>query len=158
MSNIEKKQTTVTDIQTNFHSAKAVIFYDFHQVEDRDIYRLKRDLKKVGGYWKVYKNNLVIKALSNYPLQLKRANAFVFCNEDEYKPLGILARFNKEYPNIKRFHGGIYEQKLIDSSLLEKWASLPSKDILISTLCYYLNWQTRRLLDVLEKLKETKIK
>ena len=63
---------------------------------------------------------MVIKALSNYPLQLKRANAFVFCNEDEYKPLGVLARFNKEYPNIKRFHGGIYEQKLIDSSLLEK--------------------------------------
>jgi ribosomal protein L10 len=50
MSAIEKKQTTVTDIQTNFHVAKAVIFYNFHQTEDRDIYRLKKDLKKVGGY------------------------------------------------------------------------------------------------------------
>jgi ribosomal protein L10 len=63
---------------------------------------------------------LVIKALPNYSLQLKQANAFIFCNEDEYKPLGVLAKFNKEYPDIKRFHGGIYEQKLIDSSLLEK--------------------------------------
>jgi hypothetical protein len=51
---------------------------------------------------------------------LRQANALIFCREDEYKPLNILARFNKEKRGLKRFHGGIYEQKLIDSSLLEK--------------------------------------
>ena len=60
------------------------------------------------------------KALPNYPLELKQANAFIFCQEDEYKPLNILNQFNKKYSNIKRFQGGIYEQKIISNTLLEK--------------------------------------
>jgi ribosomal protein L10 len=44
-----KKQAVVQDIQNNFHNAKAVIFYNFHQAEDRDIFRLKKQLKEVGG-------------------------------------------------------------------------------------------------------------
>jgi hypothetical protein len=63
---------------------------------------------------------LIEKALPNYSLQLQQANALIFCQEDEYKPLNILARFNKEKRGLKRFHGGIYEQKLINGSLLEK--------------------------------------
>jgi len=72
-------------------------------------------------------------------LKLQQANAFIFCQEDEYKPLNILNQFNKEHPNIKRFHGGIYEQKLVENTLIEKWANLPSKEVLLNTLCYYLN-------------------
>ncbi|CAJ0926629.1 21602_t:CDS:10 [Entrophospora sp. SA101] len=60
--------------------------------------------------------------------ELKKANAFIFCHQDEYKPLSILHQFNKENADIKRFHGGIYEQKLISNELLEKWANLPSKE------------------------------
>jgi ribosomal protein L10 len=125
-------------------------------VETRELFRLKKELKKVGSKWKVYKNNLVMKALPNYSLELQQANAFIFCWEDEYKPLNILNQFNKEYSNIKRFQGGIYEQKLVVNTLLEKWAGLPSREILISTLCYYLNFHTRRLANVLEKIKATK--
>jgi large subunit ribosomal protein L10 len=158
MTSFNQKKIIVQEIQDNFN-AKAVIFYNFHHgVENRDIFQLKRELKKVGSHWKVYKNNLVKKALPSYPLELKQANAFVFCQEDEYKPLSILAQFNKEHANIKRFQGGLYEQKLIDSFLLEKWANLPSQEVLLSTLCYYLSWQTRRLINVLEKLKENKVK
>lgn len=60
------------------------------------------------------------KALPDYSLELKQANAFIFCQEDEYKPLSILNQFNKERSNLKRFQGGIYEQKLIANTLLEK--------------------------------------
>ena len=150
-----QKQAIVQVIQSDFQHAKAVIFYNFHHVENREFFRLKKELKKVGGYCKVYKNSLVEKALPTYSLELKQANAFIFCQEDEYKPLSILAHFNKEYSNIKRFHGGIYEQQVIADTLLEKWANLPSKEVLINTLCYYLNFQTRRLVNILEKIKAT---
>lgn len=156
MSVSPKKQALVQDIKNNFHHAKAVIFYNFHHAENRELFRLKKELKKVGSQWKVYKNKLVEKALPDYPLQLKEANAFIFCQEDEYKPLSILNQFNKEYGKIRRFRGGIYEQKLVADALLEKWANLPSKEILISTLCYYLNFQVRRFTNILEKIKLTK--
>ncbi|MEG7978387.1 MAG: hypothetical protein NY202_00205 [Mollicutes bacterium UO1] len=99
---------------------------------------------------------MVEKALSDYSLQLKQPNAFIFCQEDEYKPLSILVQFNKEHTSIKRFRGGIYEQRLVESILIEKWANLPSKEVLISILCYCLNFHTRRLVNVLEKIKLTK--
>jgi len=98
----------------------------------------------------------VEKALANYSLQLKQANAFIFCQEDEYKPLNILARFNKKHSGIKRFQGGIYEQQLVENVTIEKWANLPSKEVLLNTLCYYLNFPTRRLVNILEKIKSQK--
>ena len=151
-----QKQATVKIIQNDFQQAKAVIFYNFHQAENRELFKLKKELKKVGSHWKVYKNKLVEKALPNYSLKLKQANVFIFCQEDEYKPLSILNQFSKEHSSIKRFHGGIYEQKLVVDTLLEKWAKLPSKEILISTLCYYLNFHTRRMINILEKIKSAK--
>jgi large subunit ribosomal protein L10 len=156
MSSLDQKKVLVQDIQNNFNNSKAVIFYNFHQTENREIFRLKKELKKVGSHWKVYKNNLVKKALPDYSLQLKQANAFIFCREDEYKPLSILNQFNKKHSNIKRFQGGIYNQQLVENTLLEKWAILPSKEVLLNTLCYYLNFHTRRLINILEKTKSTK--
>jgi hypothetical protein len=58
--------------------------------------------------------------LPTHSLKLQQANAFIFCQEDEYKPLSILNKFNKKYSGIKRFQGGIYEQKLVANALLEK--------------------------------------
>jgi len=157
MSATSQKQVVVQNIKNDFQQAKAVIFYNFHQAENRELFKLKKELKKVGGHWKVYKNKLVEKALPAHPLKLQQANAFIFCQEDEYKPLTILNKFNKEYSGIKRFQGGIYEQKLVANTLLEKWANLPSKEVLMNTLCYYLNFHTRRLVNVLEKIKSTKV-
>jgi ribosomal protein L10 len=97
-----------------------------------------------------------MKAIPDYSLNLQNANAFIFCQEDEYKPLNILQKFNKRHDSIKRFHGGRDEQKLVNSELLEKWANLPSKEILINTLFYYLNFHTRRLINILEEIKSTK--
>ena len=97
---------------------------------------------------------MVEKALPAYSLELKQANALIFCQEDEYKPLSILRQFNQEHSSIKRFQGGIYEQKLVTDTLLESWAKLPNKEVLVGNLCYYLTWQTRRLIKILEKTKD----
>jgi ribosomal protein L10 len=120
MRSHKQKGLIIRDIQNNFQQAKAVIFYDFHQAENEEIWQLKKELKKTGSCWKVYKNNLVKKALPKFGLPLQQANALIFCYEDEYKPLNILARFNKKDPHLKRFHGGIYNQNLVTNMLLEK--------------------------------------
>ena len=148
----KKKTIIIQDIQNNFQQSKAVIFYNFHQVENEQIFQLKKELKKTESLWKIYKNTLVKKALPTYSLELQKANAFIFCQADEYKPLTVLSQFNKEYSTIERFQGGIYNQRFVDKVLLEKWADLPSKEILISNLCYYLHWNLRKLVKVFEKI------
>ncbi|CAI2162440.1 10713_t:CDS:2 [Funneliformis geosporum] len=86
--------------------------YDEYQVQE-----LERQLAEAEAE---YREKYVKKALANYPLQLQQANALIFCQEDEYKPLSILNRFNKEHADIKRFQVGIYEQKIVESNMLEK--------------------------------------
>ena len=50
MSASSQKQALVKDIKNDFQQAKAVIFYNFHQAENRDIFQLKKELKKAGSY------------------------------------------------------------------------------------------------------------
>ena len=47
---IIQKQKVVQEIQTNLHSSKAIIFYNFHHIDNEKLFALKRELKKVGGY------------------------------------------------------------------------------------------------------------
>ncbi len=49
MTATSQKQAVVQNIQSDFQQAKAVIFYNLHHDENRDIFQLKKGLKKVGG-------------------------------------------------------------------------------------------------------------
>jgi ribosomal protein L10 len=44
-----QKKAIVQEIKNDFQQAKAVIFYNFHHVETRELFRLKKELKKVGS-------------------------------------------------------------------------------------------------------------
>ena len=50
MSPINRKKLGTQEIQNKFQNSKAVIFYNFHQVENEDIFQLKKKLKQVGSY------------------------------------------------------------------------------------------------------------
>jgi len=45
-----QKQALVKTIQNDFQQAKAVVFYNFHQAENRELFKLKKELKKVGSH------------------------------------------------------------------------------------------------------------
>lgn len=50
MPDTSKKQAVIQDIKSNFQNANAVIFYNFHQAENRDLFELKKKLAKVGSH------------------------------------------------------------------------------------------------------------
>jgi ribosomal protein L10 len=45
-----KKQVLVQSFQNDFDNANAIIFYNFHHVENREIFQLKKELRKVRGH------------------------------------------------------------------------------------------------------------
>ena len=53
------KQKIVQEIKSNLQSSKAVIFWNFRYVDNEKIFALKKELKKVGGFFKVYKINQI---------------------------------------------------------------------------------------------------
>jgi ribosomal protein L10 len=53
-------------------------------------------------------------------VDLKQANALIFCQKDEYQPLKIINDFDLEYHGKNKINGGIYEQKFISGVTLEE--------------------------------------
>jgi hypothetical protein len=50
---------------------------------------------------------LVKRALTNKKdLELKQANALIFCQQDEYQPLKILNKFDQEFYEKSKIRGG----------------------------------------------------
>lgn len=132
---ISQKAELVREIQTNWANSKAVIFYDFHHIDNEELFQLRKKLRKVGSLWKVYKNNLIKRALTEpkEDWKVQQANALIFCQSEEYEPLRILNQFdqaNREKSSIKE---GWYQQKRISGSTLTNWAQLPSRDELLWT-------------------------
>jgi large subunit ribosomal protein L10 len=104
---IIQKEKIVQEIQNNLQNSKAVIFYDFHHIENENLFLLKKNLKKIGGFWKVYKNTLIKRALSSKKdLEFQQANALIFCQNDEYQPLKILNDFDQENFEKSKIKGG----------------------------------------------------
>jgi ribosomal protein L10 len=123
MSIINKKKETVNDLQINFERAKSAIFYNFHNIENREIFELKQKLSNLNAFFKIYKNNLIKKSLEkNFSFskeELEGANAIIFCNGDEYSPLKVLEKFGKNHPSsFNRLKIGIYNEKKINSGSL----------------------------------------
>ncbi|RHZ36840.1 50S ribosomal protein L10 [endosymbiont GvMRE of Glomus versiforme] len=156
---IIQKEKIVREIQTNLQNAKAVIFYDFHNIDSESLFILRKDLKKTGGFWKVYKNTLIKRALtSKKDLEFQQANALIFCQKDEYEPLKILNKFDQENFEKSKIKGGWYEEDYVSGKILTEWAKLPSKTELLQTLCYYLQWHLRKLTYLLEEIQKKKEK
>jgi ribosomal protein L10 len=47
---IIRKEKIVQEIQDNLQKSRAIIFYNFHHIDNEKLFVLKKDLKKVGGY------------------------------------------------------------------------------------------------------------
>ena len=154
------KQKIVQEIKSNLQSSKAVIFWNFRYVDNEKIFALKKELKKVGGFFKVYKINLVKRALEKQEnLDFQQPTALIFCQADEYQPLQILGKFEQEnyeekVPNakLKKIEGGWYENNFVAAETLQQWAKLPSKKELLQTFCYYLQWNLRKLSALLHSI------
>jgi len=154
---IIQKEKTVQDIQAKIRDSKAVIFYNFHNIDNEILFILKKDLKKANCFWRVYKNTLIRRALTNKKdLQFQQANALIFCQKDEYKPLKILNKFDQEYFEKNKIKGGWYEKNYVPGQTLSQWAKLPSKSELLQTLCYYLQWNLRKLTYLLGEIQKKK--
>lgn len=45
-----QKEKIVQEIQTDLQNSKAIIFYNFHHIDNEQLFALKKELKKFGGF------------------------------------------------------------------------------------------------------------
>ena len=153
------KQKIVQEIKNNLQNSKAIIFWNFRHVDNEKIFALKKELKKVGGFLKVYKITLVKRALDKQDLDFQQPTALIFCQADEHQPLQVLNKFEQENygekgtnTKLEKIEGGWYGNNFVSAETLQQWAKLPSKKELLQVFCHYLQWNLRKLTSLLHSL------
>jgi len=137
----EQKQKTIKDLEEKIEKQKSAVFIDFSKVNSKDIFALRKKLKKADCVLKVAKKTLLKIAFGdknkeiwqkieeNAPGQL----AIVFGIKDEIAPAKITQQFTTENENLKIL-GGIFQSKFIDKAEVVFLSAIPSKEELLARL------------------------
>jgi len=161
----EQKIKQIKDVKDKISNQKSIVFVDFAKVPSKDMFNLRRDLKKEGCNLKIAKKTLIRKAfgqsnisfwnkiVSSVPGQL----ALVLGIEDEITPCRIVNKFAKDHESFKIL-GGIFESRFVDREKVLVLANLPSRNELLSRLVGSISSSMTNFVRVLDKIKEEKEK
>jgi len=134
----EKKKKIVADLKEKIKKQKAIVFVNFTGVKAREMFELRKKLKKENSLLKVAKKKLIQLALKESDIDLGVENfegeiGLVFGFADEIFPAKLVYQFSKENPRLK-IVGGIFGKKFYDERETIELAQLPSKEELLARI------------------------
>jgi len=156
---IEQKAGVVAEIKERFENAKSVVMFDYRGLSVSEVTDLRRKLREVGADYKVYKNTLTKRATDELNIDfgdsLAGPSAISF-GTDELSIVKVISDFAKEHDALE-LKVGIVEGKVASLEDLKRYASIPSRDTLLTMLAAGLMGTVRDLsicLDLYSKEKE----
>ena len=133
---LEQKQQVIDEIKDKVENSSSVVLFDYHGITDSDIKELRIKLKEAGADFKVYKNTLMARAFNDLKFdfneQLNGPSALAF-STDQVAPIKILSQFSKDHPTIA-LKIGVIDGEVADIDVLKQYASLPSRETLLTQL------------------------
>ena len=142
-ANLEAKKLVVEEIKEKFSKAKTLAFVDYRGLTVAEDTALRKKFRESGCEYKVYKNRLMLKALSDLGIEcpakfLEGTTAVAIGYHDEVAPAKIVCSCAKETKKmVIKF--GILNGVSVDAKNIEALAMLPSKEELIAKLLGTLN-------------------
>lgn len=151
--NLEQKKSEVTEIQNGFAAAKSAILVDYAKVKCAELVSLRRKLEPVGGEFRVVKNTLAKRALSNVGIsalddKLKGQTAVIWSKSDPVSSAKIVSEFQKTNETFI-VKAGLLDGKVLTPANVKDLASMPSKEELLSKLLSLINAPATRLLQTI---------
>lgn len=155
---IEEKSKVVSEIKDRLQEAKSVVLFDYRGLSVAEVTELRRKLRDNGSDYKVYKNTLTRRAVEESKLGLEDyltgPNAISF-GTDELSIVKILSDFSKEHKALE-LKAGIIDGKVANAEELAKYASIPSREGLLTMLAGGLIGTVKDLSIALNLLAEQK--
>ena len=142
-ANLEAKKVLIEEIKDKIKRSKSITVVDFSKVTVAEDTKLRRDFRKAGADYKVYKNKLMVRALKELGVefnedQFQGLNAVAFSYKDEVSAPKVVVDNATEIKKLEiRF--GFVDGKLASKEELETLAKIPSREVLISMLLGTLN-------------------
>lgn len=144
---LEKKQAVVNEIVENVKKSSSIVFFEYRGLSVGELTELRHKLRKNDAELKVYKNTLTKRALDNLEInlddELKGPKALAF-GKDVVVPIKILSDFAKNHPALE-MKVGIVEGKITGINVLNKLATIPSRETLLTMLASGMTASVRNL-------------
>jgi large subunit ribosomal protein L10 len=154
------KEESLASITELLKKARGVVFSEYRGLTVKQLDNVRNTLRKENVSYKVVKVTLLKKALNALGINsdgLKYSGpiAMAISDEEDTTPARVLKSMIKENPQII-FDGGIFNQELVGADMVNKLASIPSKQQLLGQLVYVLTGNVRSLLYALNGIKDKK--
>lgn len=130
------KQETINEIKNNISNAATYVLFDYRGLTDGESKELRRKLRETGSDYKVYKNTLMARAFSDLNVDIDASlvgpSALAF-GTDQIAPIKVLTDFAKKHQALV-LKVGVVDGVISDTTELQKLASIPSREGLLTML------------------------
>ena len=136
---LEQKQKLVAELSEKIGKAITGVVVDYSGTTVADDTALRKELRENNVEYFVVKNTLLGRAVDGTELEgmkevLEGTTAIALSNEDYTAAARILCNFAEKHENFK-VKSGFLDGKLVDVETIESLAKLPSKEVLLATVC-----------------------
>ena len=140
---LEKKKAQVAALSDRIKNSCAGVVVDYKGINVADDTKLRKELREAGVVYTVVKNSILARAAESIGMELDSSvfegTTAVATSEDDYvaaaRILNTFAEKNKNF-NIK---SGYLDGEVIDNAKIVSLAKLPSREILLATVCNAFN-------------------
>lgn len=133
---LNEKKVIVSEIIDNIKNNESVILFQYQGLTVAEMSELRNKLNEVNANVKIYKNTLLSRALDELKLSmdgfLEGPNAMLF-GKTLLEPIKIIADFAKEHEKLN-IRVGIISGDVADINTIKEYASIPSRDGLLTML------------------------
>ena len=133
---LEAKQKIIDEIKERVENSKYVVLFDYRGITDSEAKELRIKLRESNADYKVYKNTLMSRAFDDLKVDVKESlvgpSAFAY-SDDQIAAIKVLTEFAKEHPALV-LKVGIVDGEIADKAKLAEYATLPSREGLLTML------------------------
>lgn len=156
---LEAKQKVIDEIKEHIENSSSIVLFDYRGITDSDAKELRVKLREADSDYKVYKNTLMARAFNDLNIDLNEnlngPSAFAY-SKDQVSAIKILSDFAKQHEALS-LKVGIVDGEIADKSKLNEYATLPSREGLLTMVASGMIGIARDLsicLDLYAKQKE----
>ena len=153
-----QKAAIVAEISEQIKDADSIVVVDYRGLTVAQDTQLRKALREEGVVYKVYKNTFITSAIKGTDFEgiapyLEGPTAIAIGKDDATAPARVIAKFAKDAKALE-IKGGVVEGNLYDVKGIEKIATIPSRDQLISKLLGSLQSPITNFARVMNQLAE----
>ena len=156
---LDIKKAMVIEVVEKLKASKSAVVVEYRGLTVKEVTDLRRELRKDGIEFKVYKNSFVQRAAADLGYDaltssLSGPNAIAF-GDDAVAPSRILAKFAKKHKKLV-LKGGVVEGTVCNAEMITEVAALPGRDGMYSQILGMLQSPVRKFAYAISQIAENK--